>query len=183
MDDVADRLGMSKKTLYLFFSDKASLIEQVMHYYMIQHNEPFAEVGKSKMNAIEKLYAVSKIISKMLGGVPAVVIKDLHKYYPEILQKFIELKREHILSHIKKNLNDGIKQGFYRNNLDIDIASKSYLALSETMINTEYFPTDKYGSASVFNELFMYHIRGIASDKGIRYIENYVKTLSSKKDK
>lgn len=175
MDDVAENLGMSKKTLYQYFSDKATLIEQVLYYYMNIHNQDFSMLCKDETNAIDKLYAVSKIISKMLGSVPVVVLDDLHKYYPEILHKYLTMKRDHILSQIKKNLKDGIEQGLYRENLDIDIASKSYLALSETMIDTTYYPTEKYVSVSVLNELFMYHIRGIASDKGMKYINHYNK--------
>lgn len=181
MDDVAEKLCISKKTLYQYFEDKASLIESVLAFYMGQHIGNFIEIEKSSCNAIDKLYAASKIIGNVLASVPAVVLVDLNKYYPEILAKYKQQKRSHVLEQIISNLKDGIKQGLYRKNLDIDIASKSYMALSETMLDSNYFEPDNYSAATVFNEMFMYHLRGIASEKGLDYIEKNIKNLLKNK--
>lgn len=174
MDVVAEHLGMSKKTLYQYFSDKEKLVEQVLIFFMSKQSNQFIEISKSKTNAIEKLYKAGKIISSILSSIPASVIKDLQKFYPEVLHQFILYKREHILTQIKKNLIEGIDQGFYRKNLNTDIASRSYLALSESMMDGNYFPVENYKSSTVFNELFMYHIRSIASTEGFAYIEKHI---------
>lgn len=174
MDFVAEHLGISKKTLYQYFSDKKKLVEQVLIYFMSKQSNQFAEISNSKYNAIEKLYTAGKIISNILSGLPVSVMNDLQKYYPEVLHRFIIFKREHILTQIKKNIKEGIEQGLYRNKLNADIASRSYLALSESMIDVNYFPTENYKPATVFNELFMYHIRSIASTEGYLYIEKNI---------
>lgn len=174
MDVVAEKLGMSKKTLYQYFSDKEKLVEQVLIHFMSKQSNQFAKIAHSKENAIEKLYTAGKIISTILSSIPDSVINDLQKFYPDVLHQFIIFKREHILTQIKQNIKEGINQGLYRSNLNIDIASRSYLALSESMMDGNYFPTESYKSATVFNELFMYHIRSIASAEGYIYIEKHI---------
>lgn len=186
MDFVAEHLGMSKKTLYRYFSDKEKLVEEVLRYFMGRQTSEFAAITGKNLNAIDKLYAAGKVISNILAGVPVSVINDLQKFYPDVLHKFIIYKREHILEQVKKNLQEGIRQGLYRSGLNVDIASRSYLALSESMMDCNYFPVEKYQSSDVFNELFMYHIRSIASMKGFEYIELHLKKfsqISNKKSK
>ncbi len=183
MDMVAEHLGMSKKTLYQYFSDKEKLVEDVLEYFMSKQSIAFISISSDELNAIDKLYAAGKIISNILAVVPESVIHDLQKFYPDVLHKFILFKREHILLQVKKNLQEGIAQGLYRSNLNIDIASRSYLALSESMLDRNYFPTENYQSSTIFNELFMYHIRSIANTKGFEYIEKHIKKFNKKSNK
>ncbi|HBX49679.1 MAG: hypothetical protein A2275_18775 [Bacteroidetes bacterium RIFOXYA12_FULL_35_11] len=171
MDDVASHLGISKKTLYTFFSDKDKLVEDVLFFHISEFNTLFMGLAAQKMNAIEKLYKVSELVGKLISSVPQVILNDLQKYHPEVLTRFIEFKRSHILLQVKKNIEEGLKEGLYRKNIDPEIASRSYLALSETLFDKAFFPDGKYNSGEVFNELFMYHIRGIASEKGMAYID------------
>ena len=175
MDDVASHLGISKKTLYTFFSDKDKLVEEVLFFHISEFNKIFMELAKQKMNAIEKLYKVSELVGQLIGSVPQVILNDLQKYHPEVLTRFVEFKRSHILYQVKRNIEEGIKEGLYRKNVDPEIASRSYLALSETLFDKTFFPKGKYKTGDVFNELFTYHIRGIASEKGLKHIDNYNK--------
>ena len=72
-------------------------------------------------------------------------------------------------------MEEGIKQGLYRNDMNIDIIARFYLARIENMLHNEEL-TNEYSYTELFNTLFIYHIRGIANKNGIEYLENKMKS-------
>jgi TetR/AcrR family transcriptional regulator, cholesterol catabolism regulator len=126
-------------------------------------------------NAIDVLLIVSKYISDQMQKIHPSVTFDLQKYYPEASKRHAEFRKAHMIKDIKKNTENGIKQGLYRNDFNIDIISRFYLARIENLLHDEELVKD-YPFKELFNTLFTYHIRGIANKKGIEYLENKMKS-------
>jgi hypothetical protein len=108
----------------------------------------------------------------------------LQKYYPEAFKALMDHKRSHVLENIERNLNRGIKEGLYRKGLNTKIIAYFYMArmdqifaLDSTDENLKDVKTEE-----ILRELLIYHIRGIANEKGIEYLENkLLKELKQKK--
>jgi hypothetical protein len=99
---------------------------------------------------------------------------DLQKYYPEVWKWVFESRKEHILKHVKENMKAGIKQGFYRKDLNFDIISAFYVFRLDVQW-FELVSSLDFKFEEIFNALFIYHIRGIANNKGIEYLEKKIK--------
>jgi len=175
MDDVARELGISKKTLYLHFKDKDELVKKVVDYHMDGQLAQMREVAFQKTNAIEELLMLSKFLSEFLKQVNPSVTYDLQKYYPEIWKNIVTNRRDHIYRQIKDNMKKGIKEGLYRNDQNIDIIAFFYLFRLEMSKMLDLIAETKYPFEEIFNTLFSYHIRGIANEKGIAYLECKIK--------
>lgn len=171
MDDVARELGISKKTLYLHFKDKDHLVNSVINYKMNTQHEAMRKICKIKVNAIEELLMVSKLITQFLKDVNPSATYDLQKYYPEIWKNISRDRRDHIYKQISDNMKRGIKEGLYRSDLNIDIISHFYLFRLEMSNTLDLIVENKYSYEEIFNNFFSYHIRGIANQKGIDYLE------------
>ena len=98
-------------------------------------------------------------------------IFDLNKYYPSIIQKFNAHKNTFVKQCVIENLKKGIQQELYRGNLDSEIISKMYLSFIDVLFQSDTFPTNEYTFTQVYSEYFRYHIRGIASDKGLIHLQ------------
>ena len=85
------------------------------------------------------------------------------------------LRSEQMLNSVINNINRGIKEGIYRDDLDAVLIGKLHLLRLENMSNTDIFTQEEFASPKIFSELFTYHIRGIANSKGIKYFEKKVK--------
>lgn len=175
MDDVARELGISKKTLYLHFKDKDHLVSSVIKYKMDSQHEAMRKVCKMKVNAIEELLMVSKLITQFLKNVNPSATYDLQKYYPEIWKNISRDRRDHIYQQISDNMKRGIKEGLYRSDLNIDIIAHFYLFRLEMSNTLDLIVENKYSYEEIFNNFFSYHIRGIANQKGIEYLERKLK--------
>ena len=178
MDDAARHLGISKKTLYQFFSDKTELVKKAIAWEIDQKQKSFAKLEQDNLNAIEELLVYYKIQIKMILDYKPNFIYDLKKYYPSIYNQYVTIKREKILDSVKLNLKKGIEEGFFRPNLNVSIISRLTLMRIEGMIHSGIFTTDEMMSPSVFTEIYNYHIYGIVTSKGKSYFEHHKDQLS-----
>jgi AcrR family transcriptional regulator len=174
MDDAARELGISKKTLYGYFKDKDELVKCFVEHHIRHMQEDMHKLQTSQVNAIEELLIVSKFITQYLKKVNPSVTYDLQKYYPEIWKKINFLQRDHIFNRIKDNMVRGIKEGLYRKDLNIDIIAHFYLFRMEMSQTFDLIVESKYTYEELFNTSFNYHIRGIANQKGIEYLESKI---------
>ncbi len=175
MDDIAQQLGVSKKTLYSFFCDKAELIKKILNQHNCKRDEKFDEVTSQKLNAIDKLLNVSKYLIEMMKDINPVMLYDLRKYYPELMKELVDDQRGHIFDNIKANIEKGVSEGLYRDDMDAEIISTIYVARMDDAIFEGKAYSSSFDKEKFFKELFTYHIRGIASAKGIKYFENKIK--------
>ena len=72
---------------------------------------------------------------------------------------------------------NGIEKGLYRNDLKIEIITKLMLSKIEAIVSEEVFPLTEYNFRELLDENRVYHIRGIATLKGLKYLENKLKKL------
>jgi len=170
MDEMASQLGVSKKTLYQFVKDKNDLVEQCV--YLAHEGEVccIAEINKKYENAIDEMLEISKYVSGELRKVHPSIFFDLAKYHPSALKIMTSHKQEFIKGCVIDNLQRGIKQGYYRKNLDVEVLSTIYLAIMDHIMLGDLFSHHNTSLEHIYQIYFRYHLRGIASDKGNKYI-------------
>lgn len=183
MDDVARHLSISKKTLYQYVSNKNELVQKSLSRHIKKEVKDMESICSSAPNAVDELFAISKHVSAMLKNIHPSVMFDLQKYYPESYQVFEEYKMNYIYGCVTANLERGIKEGYYRDNLNIPIVGRIYVGRVDMLFDPKLFPAGKFNIADVYLELIRYHIRGIASKKGIDYLVKKVQDLGSNDSK
>lgn len=174
MDDIAKQLGISKKTLYRHVSDKNDLLRKALY---LSHKEEEAAINAicdKGYNAIDESFEVSKLILKLLKKVHPSIHYDLEKYHTEVWNELLVAHQEHIRQCIVNNLENGISEGYYRENLNIPIIANIYISRFDVVFDGSIFPPDQYNFPQVYLEMFRYHIRGIASEKGLKYLTEKV---------
>jgi len=179
MDDIAKHLGISKKTLYQSFADKADLVLKGIQAHM--HNEQTAleSIHRASENAIEEMFQISQHVSLYLQRMHPSILYDLEKYYPKAFAEFNEYKLNIVMSSIARNIEDGIAQGLYRKNINIPIVAGLYVGRMDLLFDQQLFPASKYSPKEVYLEAIRYHIRGIASENGIAYLKDKFRSLDT----
>ena len=67
-----------------------------------------------------------------------------------------------------------MKMGVYRDNLNASIVAKIYASRSDLVFDSLVFPPDQYDFKTVLDELMRHHIRGIATNEGIKYLKTKI---------
>lgn len=179
MDDVARELGISKKTLYQYITDKNDLVGKFIENEIALRKEEICKCFRIGYNAIEELFEISLFMNRILRNQNTATEHDLKKYYPIHFHKALTAKREGIYNYILVNLKKGVSEGLYRSEMNKDIIAKLYLWKSENIHFDELFTLEEFTSRKLFLELLNYHIRGIATEKGIKILERKLKELEN----
>lgn len=177
MDDVVREVGISKKTLYQYFTDKTELVSIVLECESAEKIKEHKESLEGASNAIEQMLGFFDFQMKTIKDFNPSMIYDLKKYYPEVHRKFRERKRTRIYDSVLSNLKQGKAEGLYREELDEEIIARLNLMRVEAFTNTEIFKPEEILTREFFTETFTYHMYGIASDKGRKILEQKINKL------
>ncbi len=178
MDDISRELSISKKTIYKHFVDKSDLVNQVMQFH-IDSDKKLTEVFlKNSLNAIDEMFEIAKNSTNNIKEIHPSTYYDLQKYYPQAWNNFMEYKTDYVYSCIVSNMEKGINEGLYRDSINIPVIAKIYVSRIDLCIDSSVFPPDKYTFKEVLVEMMRYHIRGIATDKGINYMSEKIKDFT-----
>lgn len=175
MDDVARHLGISKKTLYKLVEDKNDLVRKSLSFGCDIETIEIDKICNLSLNAIDESFEISNYVFKHIRSIHPSIVFDLQKYHPEAWKEFRENKKSQINQCYMNNIAKGIKEGLYRNDINGEIVTKFYTSRFEVMFDQELFPPDKFDPAETYLEIFRYHIRGIASEKGLEYLVKKMK--------
>jgi len=181
IDDICRDLGISKKKLYLHVTSKSELVKKLLELERQNFEIIFDTHNFEGVNAIDILLIVSRELGDRFRDVSPSMTFDLKKYYPEIYHQHVEDRIEFIYNKIQINLQKGISQGMYRDDLSIELVARLYIRRLIDLHNPEFFPAEKFSFQTLFDVMFDNFIRGIANVKGIEYYEKQKRKVNFKK--
>ena len=170
MDEVATQLRISKKTLYEHFTDKNDLVVQAVAMTCDFHRDTINGICARGMNAIDENEEITRFIVGQIGNMHPSVQFDLQKYHPKAWEIMEHREREDIYVCVSTNLRKGVAEGLYREDLDVEVITRLYLARIDSTWDGRVFPPDQFSLPDVLWKHLEYHIRGIASPKGVQYL-------------
>lgn len=179
MDDIARHLGVSKKTIYQFVSDKKDLVKQCVEAAINDEQCNLCNIQEQEGNAIDILLEINKRVSEKIQNLQPSVLYDMERYYPEAFKIMQNHKKQFVFNMIKQNMEKGVKEGLYRDNLIPEVIANSYIAMTNQLFNPDPLNPSKHDFQTLHREIARYHIRGIASEKGRIYLK---KILNSEID-
>ena len=167
MDDIARELGMSKKTIYVHFSNKTALIETVSAQLFCTIQSGIDLISSQTADPIEELFKIKDFVNENLNNEQSSPVFQLQKYYPKLFKNLIKRQREIVKKTISDNIKRGIEMGLYRKNLNKEFIWRIYFAGINIIKNDDLFPLDNFPKKEV-NVLYLeYHLRAMVTDKGL----------------
>jgi len=176
MDDLANHMGISKKTLYKFFRNKKELIDENLKSYIHCENSELNGHQSTSANAIDEMLRVLKHLMDLFDEMDPKLYSDLATYYPEAWSKLDGFLGDHIYKSMHQNIRRGMDEGLYMADTEADILARMYVAKVRAIMQSDYFPVENYSKSALFRVLVEYHIRGIATEKGRQLLSTIKKT-------
>lgn len=178
MDDIASKLGMSKKTIYQHFADKDTLVEEVVKG-IIANNQKTCDADRSRSeNAIHEIFMAVEMMTQLFHSMNPSLLYDMHKYYPSSYKIFQTHKNEYLYSIIKENIKKGIHEGLYRENLDVELMARYRVETIVMPFNPEFHSKVKTNLVKIAEEIAIHFLFGVVSQKGYTLTLTYIKDKS-----
>lgn len=180
MDEIALQLGISKKTIYQFFADKNELVSAVI-IKILEHNRSCCQsYRKIARNAVHEIFLAMEMVQEMFENMNPSMLFDIEKYHPVAYERFVHYKNNFLHRTIKENLEWGIKEELYRD--DINIAIVTLIRLETIMVpfSQNIFSGQRFKMSEVQQQLIEQFLFGVASLKGYKLILKYKEERNKK---
>lgn len=173
MDDIAAQLAMSKKTLYQYYTDKDELVTAVFTEVM-DHNRVECSANKDKAdNAVHEVFMAFDMVQEMFANMNISVLYDMEKYHPACYKKYVDYKNGFLYGMIRSNIERGINEEVYREDIDVDIMTRYRIYSIMLSFNTEVFPNNRTNVVYIEQKLLEHFLYGLATPKGQKLIQKY----------
>ncbi|MDX2246415.1 MAG: TetR/AcrR family transcriptional regulator [Bacteroidia bacterium] len=173
MDEIAADLGISKKTIYLYFATKAALVYEISQEYFRQEKAMMDEIAKQAVNALDELSKVVNWSLRFIRNVHPSVVYDIQKYYPHAWALFDEYKTHFVLTKLSENLERGISEGYYRKEINVEMVARMRLSQIDACLNPQYFPSGKFDFMELQVQMLEVYMNGIVTEKGREFLANF----------
>ncbi|MEP6701240.1 MAG: TetR/AcrR family transcriptional regulator [Bacteroidota bacterium] len=173
MDDIANNLGMSKKTLYQYFADKDELVEAVVNGHINIVQGDCIDCRKGAKDAIHEIFLTMEHIMEEFNNMNPMLLYDLEKFHFKAYQRFREYKDKFLLQIIRANIEWGIRDELYRSDINVDVMSKFRIESMMIPFNVAVFPPGKYNLAATSEIIIENFAYGLATLKGHKLIQKY----------
>jgi len=166
IDRIVKHLHTSKRTIYKHFEDKTALLEACLATYHAGIRKENDDIIRASDNAIQAMgYLHQRIIYRASQTNPN-FFNDILHYYPGLLQRSYREEGNFAHAELEELAKWGIKDGLFREDIDIQVTSKTVLALLEMLKDTNRFPVEEYSKERLTFGIMIPYLRGVCTEQG-----------------
>ena len=179
MSDMAQEMGVSKKTIYAHFDSKDDLVKATTDHVHHEIDKGIDDIQARKLNPIEEMFTIKSFVMEVLMGNRGAPEHQLQKYYPDIHSSMRSRQFNKIQGCVVENIHRGIDEGLYRESLNIKFIAKIYYIGITGISDQDIFPPDEIPSRHLYENFLDYHFHGIATKKGRKKLSKIRKKFIS----
>lgn len=171
IDKIVKSLHTSKRTIYQHFEDKTSLLKACLEVYHMKIKAENESVIESADNAIQAMgYLHQRIIYRASRTNPN-FFNDIIHYYPGLLQASYRKMGNFAHAELSQLADWGIKDGLFLEDMDVEVTSKTVLALLELLKDNDRFPMYEFSKERLTFGIMLPYLRGVCTQKGIEQLK------------
>jgi AcrR family transcriptional regulator len=174
MDDLAKTAGISKKTIYQSVADKSELVHKVVEELVQEYKDALIQCGEKAQNAVHEVVLQADITVKTMAPVNFCFFYELEKFFPATWDIIVNHRHQIMLPFIANNLERGIREDFYRNDLQSSFLADMRLQQITTAFNPQAFSNKVWDTQKLMNQFTEFYLYGIANNKGKKLISKYL---------
>ena len=168
-EDHLKKVGVTLEELKEHFSDRRDIVTAILEYERKCFEEIFNEYNFDGWNAIDIMLMVSNEINNRFFNVSPSVTITLSVAFPDIFEAHLQMRSDFISEKIKLNIEKGMQQGMYKNDISSEMIARMYIAKLNDIHNPQIYPPEGFTFATIFNTLIDNVIKNITNDEGKEY--------------
>jgi AcrR family transcriptional regulator len=166
MDDIAEMLTISKRTMYELYATKEELLYEGVKTYYDRQKIKLLELNKCKdlMEILVKYYRMR--VEESRSTSPA-FYNDLIKY-PRVL-RYLNREKKYSRENLLKFFERGVYEGYFRDDINFELTARLFDALGRYVMEKGLY--GQYSIEELFSSLSFVTLRGLCTEKGIKKLE------------
>lgn len=172
MDDIAQSLSVSKRTLYELFGDKEELLYQSIKFYIDKCNK-HRQHQREKLNNGLELIMIS--LRDMVAEAPVSgrLRRNLRRFYPQVYERLDSESHGEIKGGLKRLLAQCVEDGYMMPTSNCDfVVSILYDSVQGSIVfDGRNEARDSMEHISLLSYAIVIFIRGLCTHKGVEIID------------
>ena len=165
---IAEALGLTVAELKARYPGRADLVNSFVEADIARQKQDHAAIYEEFQNAVDRLYGLLRYTINELTITPPAFYGELQHDFPAAWEIAMAHLAAYSYPQIQQLLNDGIRQGLLRSDINIQLVSTIMMEQVNLLLNSQVFPPERYNLSEVFRSIFLYYVRGICTDEGAR---------------
>ena len=174
MDDVANSLGMSKRTLYELFGDKEELLTQSIVHMMERRCKSISEQVGDCDNMLEVLMKSIKIFtnSGQVSDMEKRLTANLKKFYPAVYEKVQRVHSEWGVQGLQYALDRCLAEGYLDPSVDVELMARLFFTSTGVLMSdNDVILPEGVSREEAFGAMVVNFLRGLSTVKGLQLID------------
>jgi len=181
MDDLANKMGMSKKTLYEYFPSKQDLVDACLDYALEMSCTNVTTFVQGEGSVIENVYRNQKKVQEVFNINSDRPIWELQKYYPKTYERMKSEFAKTDALFIDKLLEKGWQEGLFRKDINVNFCKVFYTSVQRLRSITHTFPEREFPFWETIYTILEYFFRILVNEKGLKELERVLKEVKDKR--
>ena len=169
VDELCDELGISKKTLYRHFTSKDAIADAVYKWNIGTVKSNLVGIMSERVDYLERLYKLCEFISQFLSRMNKTAQQDLIKHRPDLWKRLELYRKQEIFPLFKSMLDEGIKLGIVRNDIQKDLVLLVLASAVEGILTPEILTTQSFSTEDAFRGIINIFFNGVLTDKARKH--------------
>lgn len=172
LDEIAQRSGISKKTIYKSYADKTAFVDAV-YKHIINHTERrLLDINDKGDNAVLEYKNICKTIIALNKHFNPTVISELRRFYYTTYREYKVFRNLFLPTILSYNIERGIRENLYNDNINSDLFA------AHTVYQLEYInkmPTNLLQENSkrhIKQQLVTFILNSLTTPEGKKLINN-----------
>ena len=174
MDEIAQGLSISKKTIYKYFPSKNKLVDEVMFLFMKHVKRKIHKSFDEQENSIGKIRALTKIFAELSLKLNQKLLYDIQTHRPDLWEKIEEFRGKVIKEVWESIINQGKKEGYIVDKPNDIIITLFYSGI-RSVINPTFLINHNYSINEAFKLTFDILIKGFLTQQGLKVYNKTVR--------
>lgn len=161
MDELANDLGMSKKTIYSYFQNKENLVSESLSFLVDEIRRDIQTTIKDEKDPILKVILIYEIGFRHYKSFKPSFLFGLKKYYPKADQVFEDFRQEIVNEKVRHLLVEAQEKGVIRPDVNLELVCELYLLRVENVAFKKNNLYENHSSDVLLQHLIVNNLRGI----------------------
>ncbi len=172
-DEIAEALGISKKTLYKDFSGKSELVravvrrklthlKEILTLHLAEANAAQSTGSQETSGEMAPLMEHFRILAREMRSLGSEFLSDVMKYDSELWDEVNAFRREYIYTRLQSQIEDGQAAGTIRRDVFSHVATTMLITLAENLLTPEMVVALDMTPSAMLEQIGSIVIRGIS---------------------
>ena len=166
MDDIAERLRISKRTIYERYRDKDALLLQCITEQLNAHRREREEILAQASNVVEGIVGVIHHAAEVMQQSNPSLLREIERYHPQVMEVIRRFREEQEYGRSVELIQQGVREGLFVAGIDPHLVTRLLFVQIDALSNDLLFPPDHGSQVAAMHTVLVTFVRGIATQEG-----------------